>query len=98
MKPTPEEKCSCFCHTKGFAGDITQHHCCSPSPDARVDWETLARQLHEWYLEATLDLDPLNYNANAQKDYDALSEEQKFIDRFIAKKILAAFEKGREAR
>jgi len=27
-----------------------------------------------------------------------LSEEQKFIDRFIAKKILAAFEKGREAR
>jgi hypothetical protein len=63
-----------------------------------VDWETLARQLHEWYLEATLDIDPLNYNANAQKDYDALSEEQKFIDRFIAKKILDAFEKGREAR
>jgi hypothetical protein len=23
-----EKACDCFCHTKGFAGDISQHHCC----------------------------------------------------------------------
>ena len=21
--------CDCFCHSKGYAGDITQHRCCS---------------------------------------------------------------------
>ena len=21
-------ECDCYCHTKGFAGDISQHHCC----------------------------------------------------------------------
>lgn len=23
---------NCFCHTQGFAGDITQHRCCPPQP------------------------------------------------------------------
>ncbi len=50
--------------------------------------ETLARKLHFWYLEATKMLNPKSYNPLAQKDYADLTEEQKQIDRFIAKKIL----------
>lgn len=49
--------------------------------------EELARQLHEWYLEATRELKPENYNPNAQKPYDEMTEEQKFIDKYIAGKI-----------
>ena len=51
--------------------------------------ERLAEKLHEWYLEATRELNPESYNPNAQKSYAELTEEQKFIDRYIAKKILA---------
>jgi hypothetical protein len=53
----------------------------------------LAKDLHKWYLEATKDLNPESYNPNAQKTYNKLTKEQKFIDRFIAKKILERFEK-----
>ena len=51
--------------------------------------EGLAEKLHEWYLEATKALKPESYNPNAQKKYSELTEEQKFIDRFIADKILS---------
>jgi len=44
--------------------------------------------LHNWYLEATKKLNPKSYNKEAQKPYRELSEEQKFIDKFIRKKIL----------
>lgn len=50
--------------------------------------EETAEMLHEWYLEATKELDPKNYNPKAQKAYKDLTEEQKFIDRFIAKKVI----------
>jgi len=46
-------------------------------------------KIHEWYLEATKELNPKSYNPNAQKSYQDLTEEQKFIDRYIAKKALA---------
>jgi len=44
-------------------------------------------ELHEWYLEATKLLKKESYNPNAQKPYDELSEEQKFIDKFICDRI-----------
>lgn len=50
--------------------------------------ETLARKLHGWYLEATARLHPESYNPNAQKPYDDMTEEQKFMDRYIAGKII----------
>jgi hypothetical protein len=43
--------------------------------------------LHKWYLESIKHLHPESFNANANKDYSKLTEEQKFIDRFIAEKI-----------
>jgi len=58
--------------------------------------EILARQLHEWYLEATSwlkrdgDAHGENYNPNACKNYDDLTKEQKFLDLYIAKKILSS--------
>jgi len=43
--------------------------------------------LHNWYLEATKELNPDSYNPNAQKPFSELTEEQKFIDKFICEKI-----------
>lgn len=51
--------------------------------------EQLARQLHVWYLDATKKLSPESYNLDAQKSYADLTEEQKFIDRYIAEKVLS---------
>jgi len=45
------------------------------------------KKLHEWYLEACKELSPENFNTDAQKPYEELSEEQKFIDIYIAEKI-----------
>jgi len=50
--------------------------------------ETLAEKLHEWYLEACQKINPESFNKEAQKLYIDLTEEQKFIDRYIAEKIL----------
>lgn len=44
-------------------------------------------ELHLWYLEAVKKLKPESFNSNANKDYSELTEEQKFIDKFIADKI-----------
>ena len=46
-----------------------------------------SEQLHEWYLEATKKLKPESFNPKAQKSYNKLTKEQKFIDEFIMKKI-----------
>lgn len=54
--------------------------------------EKLARKLHEWYREAIANLDPANYNANSDKEYEALNDEQRSIDRFLAGKIADYFE------
>jgi len=47
----------------------------------------LPEELHNWYLEATKDLKKESFNPNAQKTYDKLTDEQKFIDNFIAHKV-----------
>lgn len=44
-------------------------------------------ELHNWYLEATRELHPESYNSDAQKPYDDLTREQKYIDNYIASKI-----------
>ena len=38
-------------------------------------------------MEATKELKPGSYNENAQKPYNELTDEQKFIDEFICEKI-----------
>jgi len=43
--------------------------------------------LHNWYLEATKELNPESYNPDAQKPYDELTDEQKFIDKFVCSRI-----------
>ena len=59
--------------------------------------DKLAELLHMWYLDATKQLDPENYNPDAQKEYKDLNEQQKFIDRFIAMKVIALF-KAKEGK
>lgn len=49
--------------------------------------EITGEQLHKWYLEATKELDPENYNEEAQKPYSKLNSEQKFIDNYIAAQV-----------
>lgn len=46
--------------------------------------EALAEQLHTCYLEACKKLHPESFNAKAQKEYKDLTDEQKFLDRYIA--------------
>jgi len=54
--------------------------------------EEVAEMLHIWYLEATKDLNPKSFNSKAQKQYKDLTENQKQIDRYIAKKVLILIE------
>jgi len=49
--------------------------------------EVKPEQLHKWYLEAVKELKPESFNPNANKNYDELTDEQKFIDKYIADKI-----------
>jgi len=51
--------------------------------------EKFAEQLHIWYLESTKELNPDNYYSKAQVSYNELNEEQKFVDRYIAEKIIS---------
>ena len=58
--------------------------------------EVLAEKLHKWYLEATKKLNPESYNPHAQKKYADLTEEQKFIDRYISNKFQEAIQAERQ--
>ena len=58
--------------------------------------EIFARRLHSWYLEATRELSPESYNPKAQKDYDSLTEEQRFIDKYIAHKVINWYKSDEE--
>lgn len=66
---------------------------------------TTAQQLHEWYLEATQELNPDSYNPDAQKNYSDLTEEQRYISAYIAHRVenmlseaqLDAYDKGYDA-
>lgn len=55
--------------------------------------EELAQQLHKWYLEATKRISKLSFNPKAQRSYTQLTNEQKYIDRYIAGKVLGELEK-----
>jgi len=46
-----------------------------------------AEDLHNFYLEAIKKLKPESFNPNANKPYSEMTEEQKFIDKFILEKI-----------
>lgn len=59
----------------------------SKSEDTSLD--DFARRLHDWYLEATGQLDPKNFNHEAQKPYEQLRQQQKDIDRYIAGQVKA---------
>ena len=59
-----------------------------------MNTEQLAEKLHEWYLEACKELNPESYNAKAQKSYADLTEEQKFLDRYIAGKAYSFIRKN----
>lgn len=50
-------------------------------------------ELHDWYLKACKHLNPDNYNVKAQKSWDELSKDQKYIDEYIAKKFLFKFQR-----
>lgn len=53
------------------------------------EYEKLAKKLHEWYLEACQKPESgMDFNPAAQEPYEALKETQKFLDRYIAGKIL----------
>ena len=60
------------------------------------DGDTLAEQLHCWYLDATRFLSPAAYNPNAQKAFGALTPEQQQIDRFIAGKVRRLIDREQE--
>lgn len=58
--------------------------------------EKLAEKLHEWYLEACQKPESgMDFNPAAQEPYEALKETQKFLDRYIAGKILPYISKPR---
>ena len=42
--------------------------------------------LHRWYLEITKQLNPSSFNANAQKSYEELTDEQRRIDEYICER------------
>lgn len=47
----------------------------------------LAEQLHNWYLEAVVNLSPGDFNPDANKPYSQLTDEQKYLDKYIAAKV-----------
>jgi hypothetical protein len=51
--------------------------------------EDLAKQIHTWYLEASQKLHPESFNPEAQKSYEDLTEEQKYLDRYLAEQIVS---------
>lgn len=70
-----------FCHNKS---------CACHTPQEKEPWEkeSLAHQLHDWYLEATSQEDA-KYNYEAVVPYEDLPEGSKLIDRYIAEKVLS---------
>ena len=43
--------------------------------------------LHKWYLEAVSNLQKQSFNHNANKPYEKLTQEQQYIDQYIAERI-----------
>jgi hypothetical protein len=51
-------------------------------------------QLHKWYLEAITYLNGEDFNHNADRPYESLTEGQKYIDKYIADKINKEIKNG----
>lgn len=65
----------------------------SPITKKTIESRELAKKLHEWYLEASKKIGAESFNIKAQKSFDELTEEQKFLDEFIAERVIEFFEK-----
>lgn len=60
--------------------------------------ERLAEQLHLWYLEACQKPESgFEFNPKAQEPYEALPEGSKFLDRYLAEKILGLLSSQKQA-
>ena len=60
------------------------------TPSQKKEIEELAQRLHEWYLEACQQPESgMDFNPKAQEPYEALKETQKFLDRYIAEKVIS---------
>jgi hypothetical protein len=81
-----------YCPSCGLIDGLHRDYChfAKPQDSCSAELEAMSEQLHVWYLEGTRELDPASYNPKAQKSYVELNEQQKEIDRYIAKKVLAA--------
>lgn len=81
-----DHKEECFC---GSIEDDPHIHVKPATPLRTEEWEKLAEQLHIWYLEACQRPESgMDFNPKAQEAYENLPEGSKFLDRYIAKKIL----------
>lgn len=70
--------------------------CVGASQEAPLgEVEKLAEQLHIWYLEACKEKDA-EFNPAAQKPYAELPEGSKFLDRYIAAKLVESFSRHKE--
>lgn len=56
-------------------------------PKSKELIDEIAKELHGWYLEAAAK-SPESFNPKAQVPFDKLTEEQKYVDRYIAEKVL----------
>ena len=54
----------------------------------KKDVLSVAEKLHEWYLEASMQIKQENYNPKAQKEFKDLNKDQQFIDIYIAEKVI----------
>jgi len=98
-KPTPEEKCEDMTTWNcGKCGMIVEHpsdpHTCkpSPSPEARVDWEN--------FIQKTINDETVRNNPETavHEFSEVCSCWTCHLSSILARRIQAAFEKGREAR
>lgn len=55
------------------------------------DVQQMARQLHEFYLEVVPFLKEGSFNPDAVRPFDELTESQKFIDLYIATRLICTY-------
>ncbi len=95
--PIQEKKCGnchrgeCVCGGWSYGVAPTQ------TLDTEKGIEDVAQKLHSWYLEACLRPESgLDFNPAAQEPYEDLKETQKFLDRYIAEKVIALIKEERD--
>ena len=63
-----------------------------------VDEKELPEQLHKWYLEAIQKIHPDSFNPKANCSFSDLTPDQKYIDFYIAGKIVALLNSIKQER